>query len=288
MKITPECIPCLIKRVIFEAGLVSETLVPIAVKEACKVFAKNYEPNINSAVLATKVHRRVYQVLGNPDPYAEMKEWSNRVALKLVKKVENIIANSDDKLSSSALCSIVGNVLDFGIQKECENPDELFKKFDSIYSEGLAYNDIPLVKKYITNSNVIFFADNCGEIIFDKILCREMKEFGSKITFVVKGKPMLSDATIEDAYKYKLDEVCDEILTTNSNAVGIDFSCITPKLKSKLKKASIIISKGMANFESLSDEKYRPIAYLLRTKCIPVANALNAEWRKNVVKVLRI
>jgi uncharacterized protein with ATP-grasp and redox domains len=52
-----------------------------------------------------------------------------------------------------------------------------------------------------------------------------------------------------------------------------------------MESADLILSKGMANFESLSDDEYRPVAFLLRTKCRPVANAIGAAEGQNVVRV---
>jgi hypothetical protein len=51
--------------------------------------------------------------------------------------------------------------------------------------------------------------------------------------------------------------------------------------------ADLIIAKGMANFESLSETDIAPIAYLLRTKCEPVANAMGLKKDINAVKLFK-
>jgi uncharacterized protein with ATP-grasp and redox domains len=53
-----------------------------------------------------------------------------------------------------------------------------------------------------------------------------------------------------------------------------------------MEEADLIIAKGMANFESLGDTRYRPIAFLLRAKCDPVAKAVGANKGDNVVRFL--
>ena len=53
-----------------------------------------------------------------------------------------------------------------------------------------------------------------------------------------------------------------------------------------MEQADLIISKGMANFESLSDRGYPRVAYLMRTKCQPVADAIGAGRDQNVVKII--
>jgi hypothetical protein len=50
-------------------------------------------------------------------------------------------------------------------------------------------------------------------------------------------------------------------------------------------EADLIIAKGMANYEALSETDYRPIAYLLRAKCDSVANDLKIPKNTNVAKL---
>jgi len=43
----------------------------------------------------------------------------------------------------------------------------------------------------------------------------------------------------------------------------------------------------MANFESLSETDLAPIAYLLRTKCRPVADSIGLKLDLNAVKLFQ-
>ena len=53
-----------------------------------------------------------------------------------------------------------------------------------------------------------------------------------------------------------------------------------------LRESDFIISKGMGNFECFTETDYRPLAYLMRTKCEPVADAAGAPIRSNVAIVV--
>ncbi len=132
---------------------------------------------------------------------------------------------------------------------------------------------------------VVLLLDNCGEVVFDKLLVGELRSFGVGVTGVAKGKAILTDVTEGDAHEVGIDKMFDEMLTTGSFAIGIDLSRMGDRLRSKLETADLVVSKGMANFESLSDSDLRPIAYLLRAKCNPVAEAIGARKGDNVVKV---
>ncbi len=291
MKIRTECVPCLLKRIIFEAKQSTDdkTLQTKAIRNACKMLSEIYDPNECSAIIATKIHKMVYDTLGDEDPYAELKINSNLIAKSLLPKIEELIKKSDDPLKTSMICSIIGNLMDFGIDGASTDPKMLKDVFEETYSEGLGYDDYPKLKKYLkVAKHIILFTDNCGEIVFDKVLCRELKKFNPSIfiTLVVRGKPIISDATLEDVQELNFKEVVDEILTTGCFAIGVDFNLLPPKLEGALKRADLIICKGMANYEAFSETEYKPIAYLLRTKCSAIANSINISLDVNAIKVI--
>lgn len=286
MKIKPKCIPCLIHRSLYETELANSSLADKIMPAVCDIFAKNYSNDMCSATLATKVHNKVYKILSTNDPYSEIKQRSNGIVIKLLPKIEKIIKNSKDKLGVSIRCSIVGNILDFGLIDTAKGPESFINDFETMYDEGLRHNDIPKIKKFLKKgSRIVFFTDNCGEIIIDKLLCQELKKYGVHIILVVKGRPILTDATIEDAKAINMHDVVDEVLTTNSGAVGVDFDKISKRLKTELENADLIISKGMANYESFSETEYKPIVHLMRTKCDVIANSVGVGKNWNIVKL---
>lgn len=290
MKIQTQCIPCLLKRIIFETEINTRdpNLKNKVIRNACEVLSKYYQHNINSAEIATKVHKIAYETLKNKDPYQKLKQQSNKIALSLTPQIKKMINESKDRLKMSILCSIVGNNLDFGIDGASSHPNDLKKIFKKSIKEGLEYDDTEKFKKILKNSkNIIFFADNCGEIVFDKILCQELKKYKPDIhlSLVVKGEPILSDATIKDAEDLDFIKVVDEILTTGCFAVGVDFNKIPINLEKKLENADLIICKGMANYESFSDTNYKPIIYFLKTKCNSIATSMNLPININAVKL---
>jgi uncharacterized protein with ATP-grasp and redox domains len=290
MKIQPECVPCLLKRIVFETiqSTNDDYLRFKTIKNACTLLAKLYDKDECSATIATKVHKNAYEILGDNDPYKKLKEKSNKVAKSLVPHIEELIDSSDDPLRITIICSIVGNIMDFGIEGVSNDPENLSEKFDEFFVEDLFYDDTDELKKILMKSKkVLLFTDNSGEIVFDKILCREIKKFNNKIflTLVVKGEPIISDATLKDVEELNFKEVSDEILTTGSFAIGLDFNKITKKLKKAIEESDLIICKGMANYEAFSETNYKPIAYLLRTKCTAISNSIGVPINKNVVKL---
>jgi uncharacterized protein with ATP-grasp and redox domains len=290
MKIQTECVPCLIKRIIYESEQSTKNpeIRKKVVQKTCKSLGELYDPNSCSASIATKVHKIAYDTLGDEEPYKDLKLESNRVAQSLVPRVEEMIKKSSDPLKTSMICSIMGNMLDFGIRGGSSSPSNLLDVFEKTIADGLGYDDSEKVKNLLKSSKkVVMFSDNCGEIVFDKILCREIKKFNSDIflTLFVKGEYILSDATMDDAIELGFEDVVDEILTTGCFAVGVDFSKLPEPVENRLKESDLIICKGMANYESFSETDYKPVAYLLRTKCTPIANSMELPLDINAIKV---
>ena len=281
MKIQTECVPCLLKRIIFETeqSTNDKNKKTQAIKNACKALSELYDPNKCSASIATKVHRIVYDTLEDSDPYIDLKNKSNFYAKKLTSEIEKKVEKSDDPLKTS---------MDFGISGASKDPKNLVEIFEKTLNEKLGNDDYEKIDSLLSKSKkVLFFTDNCGEIVFDKILCRELKKKYPNIylTLVVKGESVLSDATMDDAVELGFDEIVDEILTTGCFAVGVNFNKMPKELKESLGEADLIICKGMANYESFSEKDFRPIAYLMRVKCSAIARSIGVKENSNIIKL---
>lgn len=286
MKMDPECIPCLLRRVLFETELVAPDRTMEVIKESMEILSNGFREGVNSAELATEVHRRAYQIIGSEDPYLDLKIRADEVALSLLPRAEEYIDASNDRLNAATLCTIAGNVMDFGIGKGFDDPEDLVEAFDSIVAQPLEINDLPRIKKLMDSSGkVLYFLDNCGEQVFDKLLVREIRSFGVSVTGVVKGRPVLTDVTMEDARRSSILEEFDRVLDTGTFAIGVSLEGMEDVLLEEMKGTDLIIAKGMANFEALSDHNFRPIAYIMRAKCRPVAKAIGAKKDDNVVKL---
>lgn len=286
MEMAPECVPCLLGRVLFEVELCNPRKSGAAMKDALKVLKEGFEPGANSAEVATRVHQRAYQVMGCADPYLDLKIRSQEIARELFPRAQCLVESSSDRLEAAALAAIAGNVMDFGIAG-LDDPTALLRQFDAIIRQGLDVNDLSKVRQRLAGAKkVVYLLDNCGEDVLDTLLIREIRALGPWVIGVVKGEPILTDVTMEDLRRSGVDKEFDEVLTTGMFAVGVSVKGMGDRLRRELGEADLIISKGMANFESLSDAQFHPIAYLMRAKCRPVAEAVGARKDDNVLRMV--
>ncbi len=89
---------------------------------------------------------------------------------------------------------------------------------------------------------------------------------GKIVKYAVKSKPIINDATKEDAI---LSKIACQIIETGSQISGtILFSC-SKLFRKAIQNADLIIAKGQANYETLSQEQL-PIFFLFMVKCLPI------------------
>ncbi len=284
MKTHPRCAPCLLSRVQFEAELSTKdiALQKKAVLAGIEVLREYLVDGAPATHLSTKIHREAYRVLGDIDPYREKKRQSNVAAKKLLPFAMDFVAEKDS-FRRAVLVSIVGNSFDFGVLGFDADREIAKETILGQFERGLDVDDTDRMKSML--GNVVYLADNCGEIVFDTLLFEEIRKLGGRITLVVRGAPILNDVTMKEVRELGLDKKVDKVLTTGSNAIGLCLKEAPPELVDALGNASLIISKGMANYETMSEYDFRPIAYLLKTKCESVAEAMGLKRNMNVARV---
>ena len=272
MKISPKCPACLLNRVYMECKMVTDDYETIfkAVEDALKILAERYPRREINAHIATYMHRRVYEILGVEDPYKELKERANEVAMKFLPTIEEFIDKQEDAFRASAIASIIANTFDYGVMDHRVAEEDFMDYFTAQFEKGLAIDHLDEIRE-LCKGKVVYLTDNCGEIVVDTLFMREIKKICERLSVVVRGKPILSDATVEDAVKAGVDKIADEILTNGKGAVGIIEEELPEDTLERLEKADIIIAKGMANYESMSESRFKPIAFLMTAKCEPVA-----------------
>lgn len=288
MNISPDCVPCLLKRVLFQSRLADNGSEFDALSAALSAFSEEYREGRNSAEVATAVHVAAYGAMGVSDPYKELKIIADEVAGNLLDKAQEHVVSSDNRLRTATAVAIVGNIMDFGQATSIDHPDLFTGIFDDLLAQGIDSDDTDVMEECLEHpGDVLYIFDNSGESQLDKILIRELKSKGKRIVGVVRGEPILNDVTMEDAVRSSLVDELDDIISTEVFAIGIPME-IGKELSEALSKSSFVIAKGMANFESMEGRDFGvPVAFLLRAKCLPVADTLGVNVGDNVARVMR-
>jgi uncharacterized protein with ATP-grasp and redox domains len=286
MKIQADCVPCLMKRVLFQSRLDGRSDDYASVEAGLKAFAENISRDKSTVEVATAVHAASYSKLSTEDPYRKLKVSSDAVADRLTPRAQAFVDAAEDRLSAALLVSAIGNIMDFGSTAQAiDGPEEFEAMFDKLAAEGLGLYDQEVISSLILGARSIMFVfDNCGESQLDRILIRELRKNGKRVTGVLRGKSILNDVTVADAERSGLDMDLDKMVDTGKFFVGVDWSTMPDELKAEVLVADLIIMKGMANYEGVSDVQIPiPIIHILRAKCIPVAESIGVPQGTNAV-----
>ncbi|MGO9567183.1 MAG: damage-control phosphatase ARMT1 family protein [Desulfomonilaceae bacterium] len=280
MKITPDCIVCNLK-----AGLMAireltteESLMRELTAEIMQLPAmRALDWSMTGSQLVEQIFKRITAASGNSDPFRRWKEQQNEKCLQLYPRLKGLVTESEDPLFTAVNIAINGNSIDpMGHQ----NPDDV----DRAIRESLA-NPVPrdrfndLKDRLEQSSLVIYLGDNCGEIVFDKLLIETIKgHYDIEIVFVVRSIPTLNDATLREAKLIGMDDTA--IVMENGvdgPLPGTILSRCSEQLQRLWSSADLVISKGGGNFDSLDEEESVtvPLYYMLMCKCIPYQDYFN-------------
>ncbi len=274
-----DCIPCFVRQALEASKMATNNRIKQE-KALKKVLSELGKTSLKGKIppdIARKVHRIVRKVTGNNDPYKKLKDGYNKKALRMYPSLKRKIAGSKNKLLTATKLAIAGNIIDFGPGSEFD----LEKTIKEVLAQNFAINHFNRLRMTLQKSKkIVYLGDNTGEIVFDRILLEELR--GKNITFVVKGGPILNDATIKDAKFAGIDKIA-EIKTVSNGDPGTG-----PKRNSKeftdfLKSADVVISKGQGNYEALSEVNAN-IFFLFKVKCPTIARDIRVKIGGIVVK----
>jgi uncharacterized protein with ATP-grasp and redox domains len=292
MKVEAECASCLLARATAETyqATTNPALRFRAIKEVTKLLNREFRPTTVAADIGTKRDRLIKQLTGNDDPYKRSKKMSNDKAVKLLPYARKIVEHGytqQERFKKACLCAIVGNILEFDIPGHSFTFRTLTKSFREA-AKDLVIDDIDAAYELAKKAkSVLYLADNAGEIVFDTLLVEQLKNMGVKVTYVVKGGPVINDATLEDVEPSGMTKLADNILTTGTDAVGLLRKEVSPEFLKVYDAAELVFAKGMGYAETLTEYKLtKPHLLLLRTKCTPVANYFCAPRHKNIAKLM--
>lgn len=277
MKISRECIHCLARQAveIAEEATADINMQEVIIKSSLKELAEiNFDET--APEIAYKMHQHAKQITGITDPYATLKVRYNDIATALYERIkeEKWLENADDPFDMACRLAIAGNIIDFSVGLELEPKDILQSVEDSMNCDIFGSGSRALQEAISKAEHIMYIADNAGEIIFDRFLLENMPTH--KITFVVKGGPIVNDATMSDAISTGVVDLVT-VIDNGHSAQGTILKDCSEAFRVAFEKADLVISKGQANFETLSDIKDKTIFYLLRAKCRSVAGAIGCK-----------
>ena len=271
----PECRECL-------AGLARDTAAVAAGEEslrrkaedaAIQVLETSLNSGLSSPEIANLIQQAISRITGNGDPYRRHKREEMAQARDVWEKIE--IKNNID-LATALKLAVLGNSLDY-FRPVRQAMDSVRQALAGGFY--LHHDDTDILAEKLESGLglVLYLTDNAGEILFDLPLFEYLERRVERLVLSVKGGPALNDLTRAELEDEGLRGRFREVADTGCNGAGLNWEYLSNEFLELWRGADLVLSKGMANFETMYGRALpSPAFFLFKAKCEPMKNFLRA------------
>lgn len=276
MKILLDCLPCMLRQVLEASRMATDdAILQEEIMQEALVLLCGYRSYANCPEIVREIHQIVKRKTEIADPYRAIKDNAIRSALSIYPFLKQYLCRQDDALYWALKIAATGNIIDSAIYGDITVDEGIKTELDKRF----AICDIDDFDRKIKEAKtLLIIADNAGETVFDRLLMEAMRDMD--ITYAVRSEPIINDATEEDAYASGIQD-CATIISTGCNAPGTILGECSDVFLQVYRRADIVISKGQANYETLSNAD-RHIFFLLKAKCPIVASIIGTDTNEYV------
>ena len=281
MKTSLECIPCFVRQAVDAGHLAQlneiqhEHMIRRILQEISLMRLCDPPPAIGA-----KIHALIRELSDKGDPYSMVKDCSNTFALMLFPELKTEVQSSADPFVTALRFALAGNVIDFGAASSVEDKT-IQQTLQNAREASLPAHVIETLKRAVDDAeSILYIGDNAGEIVFDRLLLEQLPV--GRVTFAVRGNPVINDVTIADAHRAGLEHIV-KIIESGSDAPGILLDECSTTFRNLFHAADLIIAKGQGNYESLSNVDAN-ITFLLMAKCPVIARDIGCNVGSFVIR----
>ncbi|MEM2698161.1 MAG: ARMT1-like domain-containing protein [Ignisphaera sp.] len=284
MKLYAECITCQLQVRYREIAMMFSSenerieMMRKIVEELNKLTSfciNRNDPRCVPTYIATELFRIVKRSTGITDPYINSKIDAHRKLMDVYREAREFILRLGgfrDRILMALRFSLVGNMLDMGVVNyRPPEVDRLLKEAIELQIYGDVSRALELIEKA---ENVVMILDNAGEAVLDRLLAEVLRNKGKNVIAIIKGGAFQNDVSVNDVYYAELEKSFSSVIDTGSDASSIFLSDVKKEVVDAIWGADVIISKGMANYEYLTEVEHlieKPIIYMFVAKCNPVS-----------------
>jgi uncharacterized protein with ATP-grasp and redox domains len=233
---------------------------------------RGFNWDITSPEVIEDAWKKITKRMDDPDPFFLEKSNQNKSVMAMYPILEKIVHADSDPLYPAVKLAILGNSLDFMVADTTLTFENSIKDRINVPLSNENYSKFK--RRLKASKHLIYFGDNAGEIVFDKLFIETIKKlYKLEIVFVVRSVPTLNDATLKEARSVGMDKIVKVIENGIDGPLpGTVLRRCSNEVNDLVRRSDLIISKGGGNFDTLDEEKKHPkkkISFLLLSKCDP-------------------
>jgi uncharacterized protein with ATP-grasp and redox domains len=286
MKTYDECLSCFERQASDACALCNMTPHKTdAVIDAVRAKTASFSRSRSPVEMAVDIHELVNAASGNDDPYAAIKQASNRACADAMPVLAEYATSSTHAFETAVKLAIAGNLIDFGAYRPVTlSEGHILRTVQETLEQPLSGDSIDDLAALVENAqNILFVGDNAGECFLDTFLLDQMP--CERVTYAVRGRPVLNDATIADAEAAGVHERC-RVIDTGDGTPGVILDRCSRAFLAAFDEADLVIAKGQGNYESLSEVPDKTRAFLTKVKCPVIARDIGHPVGSNVIQIM--
>ncbi len=267
LSISAACLMCHFNRHMKKAQALGDSATAVAFgKDLMRMYLAAPE-GVSSPWYSPQVAQLFQKHYGLGDnQYEEEKRMANSFVMERFDKLQAMVRQAEDPVFAGLQLAILGNYLDFSALQGNVSFEKLEQMLKEAFEMRLDLQVYESLKADLQKGKkLLFLTDNAGEIGMDRIFAEAIFEAYPhlEITFCVRGGNTINDATREDA---EIVGIPFPVIDNGNLVSGTELSMLSEEAKAAMDSADVIISKGMANTETLYHSGY-PIYYAFLVKC---------------------
>ena len=277
MNTSLECMPCFMKMALNDARLAcpGDEAMHYAIVAAWGRKLGDLDLSQSPPAIARHLLDMIQSMTGCGDLYLEDKLASNERVTGLVPELRRMIEAHRERHGESfelvLELATIGNYIDRGVDLDVDWEAELRN-----VSATVSHDMITELKGLASDgADVLLIGDNTGEIVLDKLLVEELARRGCRVTYGVRSRPIINDATMADAVAVGMTELC-EVVESGVDTPGTVLDRCTPEFLSRMDRADLILAKGQGNFEALEGRR-EGVYCAFKVKCPRVSEETGRE-----------
>lgn len=275
MKLTPDCVPCILKMSI--TAIRKQPLKEDEIKELYEEILeipsmRGLDWDITPPEVIEVIWQKIVAKTNTTDPFYSEKADQNKKILALYPVLQKMVDEAEDPLELAVKLAILGNSLDFMVADTSLTIENTIADRVKTPLPDAAY--LQFKQQLGASSRLVYFGDNAGEIVFDKLLIETIRKmYSTEMVYVVRGTPTLNDATLIEAKAVGMDQIVRVVENGIIGPLpGTVLNRCSRELNEIVQQADLIISKGGGNWDTLDEERQhlkKKISFLLLSKCHP-------------------
>jgi uncharacterized protein with ATP-grasp and redox domains len=275
-----DCIPCFLRQSLEAARNITDDggLHEQIIREVLRMTA-DLDLNRPPPWVAQLIHRRLRELTGVDDPYRAAKARFNGLALAMLPALRERVKRDPHPLLAAVRAAIAANVIDLGAKSDLAL-DHAHEALLDACATGVLGDLAGFTRLAQAARDILYLADNAGEIVLDRLLIEALGP--ARVTLAVRGRPVLNDATMDDARAAGLHELV-KVIDNGSDAPGTILDDCSAEFRARFREADLIVAKGQGNFETLSAVDAN-LVFLFKVKCPVIARHIGVPLGVHVLR----